>query len=224
MQTRRFGHDGLEVPEIGLGCWQLGGGWGKPWDNDVAQQILEQAYRDGVRFIDTADVYGDGASERSIGQFLQRHDDVFTATKLGRGAIYPSGYTRDSLRTATLRSLDRLGVERLDLTQLHCVPPEVLRAGHVFDWLRELRDEGLIARFGASVETVEEGLLCLEQEGLTSLQIIFNIFRQKPLESLLPAALEKGVGIIVRLPLASGMLSGKMNRATTFGADDHRHF
>ncbi|WP_295991522.1 aldo/keto reductase [Rugamonas sp.] len=224
MHARSLGHDGLTVPEIGLGCWQLGGGWGKDWNNDVAQAILEQAYQSGLRFIDTADVYGDGASERSIGQFLANHDDLTVATKVGRGAIYPDGYTRESVRAATERSMERLGVRQLDLTQLHCVPPAVLREGKIFDWLREMRDDGMIARFGASVETVEEGLLCLEQEGLTSLQVIFNIFRQKPLEELLPRARAQGVGIIVRLPLASGLLSGKMTRDTVFGADDHRNF
>ncbi|WP_211461636.1 aldo/keto reductase [Collimonas silvisoli] len=224
MQLRKLGRSGVEIPEIGLGCWQLGGGWGNSWDNDIAQKILESAYRAGVRFIDTADVYGEGASELSVGEFLRRHDDVTVATKLGRGAIYPNGYTRDAVRSATLRSIERLGVSRLDLTQLHCVPLAVLREGKIFDWLRELRDEGLISHFGASVETVEEGLVCLEQQGLTSLQIIFNIFRQKPLQELLPCAQEKGVGIIVRLPLASGLLSGKMTRDTVFRAGDHRHF
>jgi aryl-alcohol dehydrogenase-like predicted oxidoreductase len=177
-----------------------------------------------VRFIDTADVYGDGASERSIGQFLRRRSDIVVATKLGRAGIYPDGYTRESLRTATLRSLERLGVDRLDLTQLHCVPTEVLRAGHVFEWLRELQQEGLIQRWGASVESVEEGEIALAQDGITSLQVIFNIFRQKPAEQLLPQAESQGVGIIVRLPLASGLLGGKINRATTFRSDDHRNF
>lgn len=224
MKQRPLGKDGLTVPEIGLGCWQLGGGWGNTWDNSIAQDILEEAYRCGVRFIDTADVYGDGASERSIGEFRQRRSDVIIATKLGRAGIYPDNYTRDTLRTATQRSLQRLGVEQLDLTQLHCVPTGVLRDGKVFDWLREMRDEGLIARFGASVETVEEGLICLQQEGLTSLQVIFNIFRQKPLQELFPMAKEMGVGIIVRLPLASGLLTGKLKKDTAFRPDDHRHF
>ena len=224
MQSRKFGHDGLTVPEIGLGCWQLGGGWGNEWDNNVAQQILETAYQSGVRFIDTADVYGDGESEKSIGQFRKTHSDVFIATKLGRAGLFPSNYTRATVRAATERSLERLGVDQLDLTQLHCVPRELLEAGEVFDWLREQQAEGLIKRFGASVETVEEGLICLEQDGLSSLQVIFNIFRQKPLEKLLPLALEKGVAIIVRLPLASGILSGKMTRESTFGASDHRNF
>ena len=224
MQSRQFGSDALNVPEIGLGCWQLGGGWGDHWDNDVAQQTLETAYQSGVRFIDTADVYGDGASERSIGQFLRSRRDIVVATKLGRAGIYPDGYTRASLREATLRSLDRLGVERLDLTQLHCVPTEVLRRGEVFEWLRELQQEGLIVRWGASVESCEEGLICLRQEGLASLQVIFNIFRQKPAAELLPQVAERGAGIIVRLPLASGLLGGKITRATTFRPDDHRNF
>jgi aryl-alcohol dehydrogenase-like predicted oxidoreductase len=225
MQARKFGKDGVTVPEIGLGCWQLGGGWRDDWDNGVAQRTLDTAYAEGVRFFDTADVYGDGASERSIGEFLARSgQDAFVATKLGRAGIYPDGYTRESLRDATLRSIERLGVDRLDLTQLHCVPTDVLRQGHVFEWLRELQQEGLIRRWGASVESVEEGLICLEQQGLTSLQVIFNVFRQKPAEELLPRAHDLGVAVIVRLPLASGLLGGKITRQTSFRADDHRNF
>lgn len=210
--------------EIGLGCWQLGGGWGKPWNDNTAQEILQTAYDCGTRFIDTADVYGDGASERSVGRFVKNHPDCFVATKLGRSGIYPDGYTRESLLAATRASLGRLGVDKLNLTQLHCVPPAILREGKVFDWLREQQRDGLIERFGASVESVEEGLICLEQDGLASLQIIFNIFRQKPLEELLPKARAKGVGLIVRLPLASGLLGGKMTLDTPFEAGDHRSF
>ncbi|WP_455385287.1 aldo/keto reductase [Acidihalobacter prosperus] len=224
MNNRKLCANGPDITECGLGCWQLGGGWGKPWSDDTAQATLDAAYTGGIRFFDTANVYGDGESELSVGRFLGKHDDVFVATKLGRGDIYPDGYTRESLREATLNSLQRLGVERLDLTQLHCVPPATLREGKVFDWLREQRDEGLIERFGASVETVEEGLVCLEQEGLSTLQVIFNIFRQKPLQELFPKAQEKGVGIIVRLPLASGLLTGKLTENTRFEADDHRNF
>jgi aryl-alcohol dehydrogenase-like predicted oxidoreductase len=219
-----LGPQGLEVTECGLGCWQLGGGWGNPWDDGTAQEILTAAYDSGVRFFDTADGYGGGDSERSLGRFRQTHPDIMIATKLGRVGMYPDGYTREAMLAATQGSLERLGVDRLDLTQLHCVPVEVLREGQVFDWLREQRDQGLIARFGASVETVEQGLICLEQEGITSLQIIFNIFRQKPLQELLPHAREKSVGIITRLPLASGLLTGKFGRDTHFKAGDHRNF
>ena len=224
MNTRNLSSQGPEITESGLGCWQLGGGWGNPWDDDIAQEILTAAYDAGVRFFDTANVYGDGESELSLGRFRETHPDIFIATKLGRGAIYPDGYSRASLREATERSLERLGVDCLDLTQLHCVPVEVLRQGDIFDWLREQRDDGLIARFGASVESDEEGLICLQQEGLSSLQVIFNIFRQKPIAELFPAAQEKGAGIIARLPLASGLLTGKLTKSTRFREDDHRNF
>jgi aryl-alcohol dehydrogenase-like predicted oxidoreductase len=224
MNTRKLPGHNFSWTEIGLGCWQLGGGWGRPWDDDVAQDILQAAYESGTRFFDTADVYGGGDSERSIGRFLPTHGDCFVATKLGRAGIYPDGYSRESLLAATRASLARLGVERLNLTQLHCVPPAVLREGKVFDWLREQQRDGLIEHFGASVESVEEGLICLGQEGLSSLQVIFNIFRQKPLEELLPKAKALGVAIIVRLPLASGLLSGKLSLDTRFVEGDHRHF
>jgi aryl-alcohol dehydrogenase-like predicted oxidoreductase len=224
MNIRNLPNHDFSWTEIGLGCWQLGGGWGRPWDDGVAQDILRAAYESGTRFIDTADVYGSGESERSIGRFLNSHSDCFVATKLGRGGIYPDGYSRETLLAATRASLSRLGAERLNLTQLHCVPLGVLREGKVFDWLREQQREGLIEHFGASVESVEEGLICLEQEGLSSLQVIFNVFRQKPLEELLPKAKALGVAIIVRLPLASGLLAGKMSMDTRFVEGDHRHF
>lgn len=224
MKTRRLGDTGLTVTECGLGCWQLGGGWGNPWDDGIAQEILAAAYDAGVRFFDTADGYGGGESERSLGRFWQSRPDITIATKLGRTGMYPDGYTRDAMLAATKTSLGRLGLDRLDLTQLHCVPTNVLRDGRVFDWLREQRDLGLIARFGASVETVEEGLICLEQEGLTSLQIILNIFRQKPLERLVPQAKSKGVGTITRVPLASGLLTGKFAVDTRFRDGDHRTY
>lgn len=224
MKSRKLGAEGLEVTECGLGCWQLGGGWGNPWDDAIAQGILGAAYASGIRFFDTADGYGGGESERSLGRFRQTHPDIVIATKLGRVGMYPDGYTREAMLAATRSSLARLGTDCLDLTQLHCVPTEVLRDGRVFDSLREQRDQGLIARFGASVETVEEGLICLEQEGLTSLQVIFNIFRQKLVEELLPKAAAKGVGIIARVPLASGVLTGKFSKETEFGAGDHRNY
>jgi len=181
-------------------------------------------FGDAFRFFDTADVYGGGRSELSLAPFLARHDDAVVATKLGRDGLYPDGYTRESLRKATDASRRRLGMDQLPLTQLHCVPPATLRRGEIFDWMREQEADGLIRRFGASVESVEEGLLCLEEEGLSSLQIIFNIFRQKPAAELLPRALEKGVAIIVRLPFASGLLTGKLRKDTSFLPGDHRNF
>lgn len=227
MKTRQIGSQGPVVTECALGCWQLGGGWGDPWDNVIASEILAAAYASGIRFFDTADVYGDGngESEKSLGSFRKEHPDIVIATKLGRTAeIYPDGYTEDALRAATQRSMERLGVDRIDLTQIHCAPTAVFRDGKIFDYLRRQRDDGLITQFGASVESVEEGLICLEQEGLASLQVIFNIFRQKPALELLPRARDKGVGIIVRLPLASGLLAGKMSQTTSFKDGDHRNF
>ncbi len=227
MKKRLFDRTGRQVSEVGLGCWQLGGSdWGD-LDDRTAFRILDAAAEAGVTFFDTADVYGGGRSEELIGAFLKdRHGcSLFVATKLGRtGALYPDKYTAAGLREATEASLKRLGVDALDLTQLHCVPTEVLRRGEIFGWLRDLQTAGKIKAFGASVETTDEALLCLEQEGLASLQIIFNVFRQKPLEAVLPKAKEKNVAIIVRLPLASGLLSGKMSKETHFSSNDHRTY
>ena len=173
MKSRILHHPDIPVSEIGLGCWQLGGAdWGFV-DDERAFSILRQAIDSGITFFDTADVYGSGRSEELIGQFLRENgllNKVFVATKLGRmGDLYPDKYTEEGVRQATENSLRRLGVESLDLTQLHCVPTEILSHGEIFEWLRKLRSEGKIHRFGASVESDEEGLLCLQQEGLASL-------------------------------------------------------
>jgi len=226
MNTRPFGPDKRLVSEVGLGTWQIGGSWGSV-DEATAMEILTTATQEGITFFDTADVYGDGRSEQFIGKFLRTHsDNVFVATKLGRGSDpgWPGNFTRENIIKHTEASLKRLGLERLNLTQLHCIPREVMAEGAVFDTLRELKKQGKIEHFGASVETVEEGLLCLEQEGLASLQVIFNIYRQKPISELFAKAKEKQVSIIARVPLASGLLSGKMTKATTFGESDHRNF
>jgi aryl-alcohol dehydrogenase-like predicted oxidoreductase len=226
MKTRLFNDTGRAVSEVGLGCWQLGGAdWGDVSDA-AAMEILDAAAESGVTFLDTADVYGNGRSERLIGQFLEeREDGFFVATKLGRMPdLYPDKYTEAGVRAATEASLRRLELDALDLTQLHCVPPEVLRQGEIFDWLRTLKSEGKIHGFGASVESMEEAEICLQQEGMESLQIIFNIFRQKPAEAIFAEAMRKRVALIVRLPLASGLLSGKMSRETKFAAGDHRSY
>ena len=214
MNTRLFGPTNQNVSEIGLGCWQLGGSdWGN-LDDACAFAILNAAADAGITFLDTADVYGLGRSETLIGKFLkQRAGNFFVATKLGRMSdLYPDKYTEAGVRAATETSLRRLGLDALDLTQLHCVPPQVLQRGEIFDWLRLLQREGKIKNFGASVESMDEAKVCLAQEGLCSLHIIFNIFRQKPFQTIFAEAKEKRVGIIVRLPLASGLLSGKMTK------------
>ncbi|MGD9994426.1 MAG: aldo/keto reductase [Salinivirgaceae bacterium] len=226
MKKRKLGNQGFDVSEVGLGCWQLGGDWGDDISQEKGFEILQAAVDSGVTFFDTADVYGGGKSEATLGAFFKNcKTPVRMATKFGRGAnAYPDKYTKEVLRSSVQWSMERLGVDALDLVQLHCIPTEELRKGHVFDWLRDLQSEGLIKHFGASVETVEEGLICLEQEGLLSLQGIFNIFRQKLVNELLPLAMEKGVGIIVRLPLASGLLTGKFTNQTQFTETDHRNY
>jgi aryl-alcohol dehydrogenase-like predicted oxidoreductase len=223
MKTRTLGKTGYAVSEIGLGCWQLGGDFG-PVGDDEARAILDAANGLGVTFWDTADVYGGGLSESRIGAH-DKPDGVHVATKLGRsGKLFPDKYTKDGLRESLRGSIERLGVETLDLAQLHCVPTDVLRDGSVFGWMDELRAEGLLRHWGASVETIEEALICLEQEGLATLQIIFNMFRQDAVGRLLPLAKARNVGIIVRLPLASGLLSGRYSKSTTFTAQDHRTY
>jgi aryl-alcohol dehydrogenase-like predicted oxidoreductase len=226
MKIRKLGNGGIATGEIGLGCWQLGGGWGDPVETDTALDILAASVENGVTFFDTADVYGGGRSERLIGEFLSTSSTPITvATKFGRnGDVYPDKYSETLLRQSVEASKQRLGVDALDLLQLHCIPTHVLRQGDIFDWLRRLQQEGQIRHFGASVESVEEGLICLEQEGLLSLQVIFNIFRQKLVQELFPHAHRRGVGIIVRLPLASGLLTGKFTAASRFSDTDHRNF
>ena len=225
MKTRTLGKGGFTIGETGLGCWQFGGDWGA-MEKGTANDIVSVSLDCGVDFFDTANVYGGGRSEEWIGEFLSaRGADAVVATKYGRGPeAYPDKYTEAGLREAIDASRRRLRVETIDLLQLHCIPVSVLREGKVFDWLRGAQSDGLIRHFGASVETVEEGMICLGQEGLLSLQIIFNIFRQKPVDELLPCSKERGVGIIVRLPLASGLLSGRFTAATTFSETDHRHY
>lgn len=226
MKTRIFGQTGRAVSEVGLGTWQIGGNWGDVSD-ETAFATLRAAVEAGTNFFDTADVYGGGRSETLIGKFLREtRTPIYVATKLGRSSSpgWPGNFTRKSIREHTEASLRRLGVAALDLTQLHCVPPDVLERGEVFEHLRELRREGKIRDFGASVESMAEAAVCLRQEGLVSLQIIFNLFRQKPIHALFDEAKKKNVALLVRLPLASGLLGGKMTKATTFGADDHRNF
>ncbi|HEY3755949.1 MAG TPA: aldo/keto reductase [Opitutaceae bacterium] len=226
MNSRPFGASDRKVSEVGLGTWQLGGDWGQISD-ESALSILRAAYDDGTDLLDTADVYGAGRSELLIGRFLKETKaPIFVATKLGRFSPpgWPGNFERAGVREHTEASLKRLGVEALDLTQLHCVPTDVLRRGDIFEHLRELQREGKIRAFGASVESVEEGEICLEQEGVASLQIIFSLLRQKALDRLLPLAKEKQVSILVRLPLASGLLGGKMTKQTTFAPQDHRTY
>lgn len=229
MKFRNFGRDKIKISEVGLGCWQIGNdAWG-PVDDTATTNILEKSLEQGITFYDTADVYGTGRSESFIGEFLRKHkdkrDNLFIASKVGRSAkIYPDGYTRENIIESVDGSLQRLGIECLDLLQTHCAPPAVIRDGEIYEWLQELVKAGKIKRFGASVESDEEALLCMQHPDLYSLQIIFNVMRQKPLQEVLPLAQQNNVAIIVRLPLNSGLLSGKFSKDTQFSATDHRNF
>ena len=226
MNYREFGNTGWKVSEIGLGTWQIGADWGKV-DDSTAVKVLATAIEKGVNFFDTADCYGEGLSESRLGKFIKTiSSNVKIATKIGRfpSPGWPKNFSLEQFRTHTEGSLRRLGVESLDLTQVHCPPTELLQRGEVFDWLRTLKQEGKIKQFGFSVESMEEAKICMQQEGVASLQIIFNILRQKPVESIFQEAQEKKVALIVRLPLASGLLSGKLNRESSFAENDHRSF
>jgi aryl-alcohol dehydrogenase-like predicted oxidoreductase len=226
MNYRRFGRTGWMVSEIGLGAWQLGSDWGHV-DEETAMATLHRAVDLGVNFIDTADVYGDGLSERRIGRLRQERKELFyVATKAGR-RLNPhtaESYTKENLARFVERSLRNLGVETLDLLQLHCPPTEVYYRPEVFEALEDLKGEGKIQHYGVSVEKVEEGLKAIEYPGVESVQIIFNIFRQRPAELFFREAERRNVAVIVRVPLASGLLSGKMTRQTVFPPEDHRNY
>ncbi len=212
---------------VGLGAWQLGADWGDVSADD-ALAVLATAVDAGVNFVDTADVYGDGRSETLIGTFLRERGPghgITVATKMGRRvAQEPANYHMDNFRAWNDRSRANLGVDTLDLVQLHCPPTEVYSDEAVYDALDTLVQEKRIAAYGVSVETCEQALTAIARPNVASVQIIFNALRLKPLERVLPAAAAAGVGIIARVPLASGLLSGRYDEHTTFSADDHRNY
>jgi aryl-alcohol dehydrogenase-like predicted oxidoreductase len=213
------------VSVIGLGCWQLGGDWGTVSEAD-GLEVLNAAVDAGVTFFDTADVYGDGRSERLVGQLSRERSGITVATKLGRRADphVPEAFTLEAMRGWIDRSRANLGMDTLDLVQLHCPPTPVYDDDRVFDALDELVAQGSLAAYGVSVETVDEALRAIARPNVASVQIILNVFRRKPLEQVLPAAAAAGVGVIARVPLASGLLSGKYDESTVFGEDDHRNY
>jgi aryl-alcohol dehydrogenase-like predicted oxidoreductase len=227
MHQRTFGSSNFPVSEVGIGTWQLGGQWGQEVPEAQALETLAAAYDAGVTFFDTADIYGLGRSETLIGKFVkQSRAKLFIATKLGRSPDpgWPDNFTAPVVRRHVEGSLKRLGVEALDLEQLHCMPLEELKRGEMFEALSALKREGKIRAFGASVESIEEALVCLDNPELSSLQIIFNIFRQKLIPAFFERAKRQGVALIVRLPLASGLLSGKFTKDSKFDPADHRNF
>ena len=226
MEQRTLGRTGREVSVVGLGTWQLGADWGEVGEAD-ARAVLEASAESGVTFYDTADVYGDGRSERLVGEFVAAHRDAgFTvATKMGRRAEQvPDSYVEPHFREWLDRSRTNLGVDTIDLVQLHCPPSEVIEDDATYDVLDRLVDEGVVAAYGVSVETVAQALSAIARPHVASVQVILNAFRMKPLDEVLPAAATAGVGIIARVPLASGLLSGRYDLDTTFAADDHRSY
>jgi aryl-alcohol dehydrogenase-like predicted oxidoreductase len=226
MEQRVLGRTGRAVSVVGLGTWQLGADWGDVKEAD-AIAVLDAAVESGVTFFDTADVYGDGRSEQLIGRYLKDRPDagIFVATKMGRRAEQrPENYSLDNFRAWNDRSRANLGVDTLDLVQLHCPPTAVYDSDALYDALDTMVAEQRIAHYAVSVETCDEALTAIARPGVASVQIILNPFRLKPLEKVLPAAAAAGVGIIARVPLASGLLSGKYTRETVFAADDHRAY
>ena len=226
MKHRKLGKTGFEVSEVSLGTWQIGASWGSISEKD-AIALLHAAIDNGINFFDTADVYGDGRSERLIAQVLgERSEKVYVATKAGR-RLQPhtaDGYNEKNLTAFIERSLTNLGRETLDLVQLHCPPTDVYYRPEVFDALEGLKKAGKILHYGVSVEKIEEAIKATEFPGLATVQIIFNIFRQRPKELFFHLAQKRDVGILVRLPLASGLLGGKITKQTQFAADDHRAY
>ncbi len=227
MQYRTFGKTGFKIAEVSLGTWQLGSKWGDPFDHEVAEKTLKTAVDLGINAFDTADVYSGGASERAIGKFLKTVDiKPFVITKAGRRLPKQTkeGYTKENLTLFIDDSRKNLQVEALDMVLLHCPPTDVYYIPEVFKYLDDFKREGKIKHYGVSVERIEEGLKALEYPGVDAIEIIFNMFRLRPMELFFERAKERQVGIIVRVPLASGLLTGKYHEKTTFGAHDHRTY
>jgi aryl-alcohol dehydrogenase-like predicted oxidoreductase len=226
MNYRRLGKTGFDVSEVSLGTWQIGASWGSVTEKDSIE-LLHAAIDNGINFFDTADVYGDGRSERLIAQVLRdRSEKIYVATKAGRRLQphVPEGYNETNLTAFIERSLANLQRETLDIVQLHCPPTDVYYRPEVFETLDKLKREGKILHYGVSVEKIEEAIKATEFPGVATVQIIFNIFRQRPKEVFFPLAQKRDVGILVRLPLASGLLGGKITKQTQFAADDHRSY
>lgn len=226
VEYRQLGTTELNVSAISLGTWAIGGSWGEV-DDAESIRAIRRAIDLGVNFFDTADVYGAGRSEELLRKTTaDKADEIFIATKFCRaGSLHdPENYSEKQVRAYCEGSLRRLSRERIDLYQIHCPPTEILRDGSVFEVLEKLQQEGKVRYYGVSVESVEQGLIAMEYPGVRALQVIFNIFRQKLIDELFPVAKEKGVGLLARVPLASGLLTGKFTKASQFREDDHRNY
>ncbi|MBO2544120.1 aldo/keto reductase [Salegentibacter sp. BDJ18] len=227
MNYRKLGKTGFEISEISLGTWQIGGKWGSDFSDKTAEKTINTAIDKGINFIDTADVYEAGLSEAAVGRVVRsRSERVFVATKCGRqiNPHTPENYTPEALTAYVEESLKRTGFEALDLIQLHCPPTDVYYRPEIFETFQKLKDQGKILHFGVSVEKVEEALKAIEYDNVETVQIIFNLFRQRPSELFFEQAKKKNIGIIARVPLASGLLTGKFDKNASFDKEDHRNF
>ena len=227
MKYRKFSDLGWNVSEIGLGCWEIGGSWGDVSEHD-AREILKKALDKGVNFFDTADVYGDGRSEKFLGELIKSTSEkIFVTTKSGRrwrGTNYPRGYKQKHIEEFIDRSLINLGIDCIDLLQLHCPPSEICSKKETYEMMDEIVKKGKIAYYGVTVHKLSDAMEAIQFPNVKSIQIVFNIFRQKPAESFFKEAKKRNVAIIARGPLASGLLTGKINQETKFPENDHRNY
>ena len=227
MKYRKFSDLGWNVSEIGLGCWEIGGSWGDVSEHD-AREILKKALDKGVNFFDTADVYGDGRSEKFLGELIKSTSEkIFVTTKSGRrwrGTNYPRGYKQKHIEEFIDRSLINLGIDCIDLLQLHCPPSEICSKKETYEMMDEIVKKGKIAYYGVTVHKLSDAMEAIQFPNVKSIQIVFNIFRQKPAESFFKEAKKRNVAIIARGPLASGLLTGEINQETKFPENDHRNY
>lgn len=226
MNKRIFGKTGIEVSEIGLGTWQLGGVWGEQYNKEKASEILKVSYENDINFIDTADIYNDGNSELSIREFTKDKKNIYVVTKCGAGLVprCKEVYTIENLEKIIDGSRERLGTDKLDMVLLHCPPDEVYQNEELFLGMDKLVEKGKIAHYGVSVEKISQAIKAITSYNVSAVEIIFNMFRFKPMEEFFALAKEKNIGVIVRVPLASGLLTGKFNKQSKFGEKDHRSF
>ena len=228
MKYRKFSDLGWNVSEVGLGCWQLGWGWGNIVSEQDVRELLKETIDKGINFFDTSDTYGDGRSEKFLSEIIKSTSEkIYVSTKLGRrvrGTNYPKGYKHEPMEEFIDRSLINLGIECIDLLQLHCPPSEIISKKETFDTMDEIVKKGKVANYGVSVWKISDAMEAIKNPNVKSIQIVFNIFRQKPAEFFFSEAKKKNVAIIVRGPLASGLLSGKINKDTKFAENDHRNY
>ena len=227
MKYRKFSDLGWNVSEVGLGCWQIGWCWGDVTEQD-ARDLLKKSLDEGINFFDTSDTYGDGRSEKFLSEIIKSTSEkIYVTTKLGRrirGTNYPKGYKQEPMEEFIDRSLMNLGIECIDLLQLHCPPSEIISKKETFEMMDKKKKKGKVANYGVSVHKISDAMEAIKNPNVKSIQLVFNIFRQKPTEIFFNEAKKKNIAVIVRGPLASGLLTGEINRDTKFAENDHRNY